>query len=142
LDPNKRFRNAKEMLEALLALEENLLAEKEEKDHKVSIRNKTYHTEISILQGRSRFKLYNSMNTYLDLGEAIKKTLEGFKKNLKRFRPELDDKIKLHIKINDEIIVSDYFWQGGAKRYTDGTVERVYQSLKELFDKNKSKIKS
>lgn len=140
----ERFGSAKEMLEALEAIgEDNLLAEKEEAGTELPNTERLYHTEITIYQPGCNIKLVDNMQRFVVLKDTIDKALSKFKDNLKKYKSsiKLDEKIKVNIKVDSESIVSETFWNGGAKTFTDGNVERVYQSLKETVEKNKDKIK-
>lgn len=139
-----RFHNAAEMLEELLRIENDIL-ELSEDTGEMSNRAHLYHTQISISQSSNGFnvKLYNRNNTYIDLHESIQNVLSRFKENLTKYKSSLDlgKPIKLVVKVDDEYIINEVFWQGGAKSFTDGNVERIYQALTELFDKNKEELK-
>ncbi|UFH45344.1 protein kinase [Flavobacterium galactosidilyticum] len=140
-----RFKTAEEMLSALKNLESNLLEEIIPNTKEASSRNKLYHTQISIIQSPSfNLKLHNSNNTYVDLHAAIQNALERFKDNIEKYKTSIDlgEKIKLVLKVDDEMIINEVFWNGGARNFNPGNVDRVYNAIKDLFDKNKDKIKS
>src|SRR5690606_23692984 len=69
--------------------------------------------------------------------------LSRFKENLTKYKSSLDlgKPMKLVVKVDDEYIINEVFWQGGAKSFTDGNIERIYQALTELFAKNKEELK-
>lgn len=142
---NNRFQSAQEMLIALKAIENDILEKIESTTTEVSSRNKLYLTQISIIQGSAfNLKLFNSNNTYVDLHDAISKALEKFKENIEKYKTSIDlgEKIKLVLKVDDEIIINNTFWQGGARNFNPGNIERVYNAMKELFEQNKDKIKA
>ncbi|SHI54554.1 methylation-associated defense system protein kinase MAD6 [Flavobacterium haoranii] len=142
---NDRFQSAQEMLNALKEIEGDILENIENNTTEASSRNKLYHTQISIIQGTSfNLKLFNSNNTYVDLHEAIAKALDKFKENIEKYKTSIDlgDKIKLVLKVDDEMIINDMFWQGGARNFNPGNIERVYSAMKDLFEQNKDKIKA
>lgn len=144
-DKKQRYGSAQEMLEALNQIENNLFAVVDRSETEASSRYKMYHTQISITQGHEFIlKLYNSLNTYVNLHEAINKSLEKFKENIKQFKTSIDlgQKIKLILKVDDEFIISEEFWNGGARNYNPGNIERVYNALKDVFEKHKDKIKA
>src|SRR5690606_7749269 len=68
--------------------------------------------------------------------------LSRFKENLTKYKSSLDlgKPMKLVVKVDDEYIINEVFWQGGAKSFTDGNIERIYQALTELFAKNKEEL--
>lgn len=147
IETNKklRFQSAEEMLNELKAIENQILEIENPKSKEASSRNKLYHTQISIIQGTSfNLKLFNSNNTYVDLHDAIKKALDKFKENIESYKTSLDlsGKIKLVLKVDDEMIINEVFWQGGARNFNPGNIERVYNAIKELFELNKDKIKA
>lgn len=140
-----RFSSAKDMYDELLLLEDNLLDTVFIDEDGLSNRSKLYHTQLIIYQGSSfNLKLYDKMNTYVDLREAIDNALLRFKGKLENYKTTIDlgNPIKLLLKVDDETIISDVFWKGGAKAFTVGNIERVYDGIKELFDLNKDKIKA
>ncbi|RZK25255.1 MAG: serine/threonine protein kinase, partial [Flavobacterium sp.] len=140
-----RFDNAQEMHDALLLLEDRLLDNVPTDEDGVSVRNKLYHTQLMIHQGSSfNLKLYDKMNTYVDLHEAIDNALLRFKGKLENYKTTIDlsTPIKILLKVDDETIISDVFWKGGAKSFTAGNIDKVYDSIKLLFDSNKDKIKA
>lgn len=141
----ERFVTAKQMYDALLLLEDRLLDITPSDDDGVSVRNKLYHTQLIIHQGSSfNLKLYDKMNAYVDLHEAIENALLRFKGKLESYKTTIDlgSPIKLLLKVGDETIISDVFWKGGAKSFTTGNIDRVYDSIKQLFDTHKDKIKA
>lgn len=147
LETNKedRFKSATEMLAALKYIEFNLLEEELVKDDVVSSRAKLYRTQISIVQSPSlNIKLYNSNNTYVDLHESIDSVLSKFRVNIEKYKTSLDlgNKIKLVLKVDDEMIINEFFWKGGARNFNPGNIDRVFNAIKELFENNKDKIKS
>lgn len=139
-----RFQNAKEMLDELLRIENDIL-ELSQETGEMSNRAHLYHTQISIRQESNGFnvKLFNKNTTYIDLHESIENVLTRFKENLTKYKSSIDlgKPIKLVLKVDDEFIINDVFWKGGAKSFTDGNVERIYQALIDLFDKNKEELK-
>ena len=140
-----RFLSAKEMYEALLSIENNLLDSPVSLENGVSNRNKLYHTQLLIHQGSSfNLKLYDKMNTYVDLHEAIENALLRFKSKLENYKTTIDlsQPIKILLKVDDETIISDMFWNGGAKTFTAGNIDKVYDSIKLVFDAHKDKIKA
>jgi hypothetical protein len=84
------------------------------------------------------------MNMYVDLHEAVENALLRFKGKLENYKStiDLENPIKILLKVDDETIISDIFWKGGAKSFTAGNIDRVYDSIKLLFDNNKDKIKA
>jgi serine/threonine protein kinase len=140
-----RFKSAREMYDALLLLEDRLFDTVPSGENGVSNRNKLYHTQLIIHQGSSfNIKLYDKMNTYVDLHEAIDNALLRFKGKLENYKTTIDlgNPIKVLLKVDDETIISDVFWKGGAKSFTAGNIDRIYEGIKELFDLNKDKIKA
>jgi serine/threonine protein kinase len=141
----ERFSSAKDMYDALLFLEDKLLDTVSIDEDGVSNGSKLYHTQLIIHQGSSfNLKLYDKMNTYVDLREAINNALLRFKGKLEYYKNTIDlgNPIKLQLKVDDETIISDVFWKGGAKSFTSGNIDRVYDGIKELFDLNKDRIKA
>lgn len=141
----ERFGSAQEMYEALVLLEDQLLDTAPSDEDGVSLRNKLYHTQLIIHQGSSfNLKLFDKMNTYVDLHEAVENALLRFKGKLENYKSTIDlgNPIKILLKVDDATIISDVFWKGGAKSFTAGNIDRVYDSIKLLFDNNKDKIKA
>lgn len=141
----ERFSSAQEMYDALLLLEDHLFDTIPTEENGVSNRSKLYHTQLIIHQGTSfKLSLYDKMNTYVDLHEAIENALLRFKGKLENYKSTIDlgNPIKILLKVDDETIISDVFWKGGAKSFTTGNIDKVYEGIKELFDFNKDKIKA
>lgn len=141
----ERFGCAQEMYDALILLEDRLLDATPSDEDGISARNKLYHTQLIIYQGSSfNLKLYDKMNMYVDLHEAVENALLRFKGKLENYKTtiDLENPIKILLKVDDETIISDIFWKGGAKSFTSGNIDRVYDSIKLLFDNNKDKIKA
>lgn len=139
-----RFSTAQEMYDALMDIKDNLLAENDNDSTEITSEQKLYHTIIHITQGSFRVKLYDKMEKYVDLTKTINSVLDRFKDNLKRYKTSLslEKSIKLILTVDNETIIREEFWHGGAKSYTSGNIERVYNSLQEVFEENKSKIRA
>lgn len=140
-----RYQNAEEMLKAVLEIENEIL-EDTETTNEFSNRSHLYHTQIFITQPSNGFstKLYNQNNTYVDLHESINKVLRRFKDNFMAFKSAIDlsKPIKLGLKVDEEFIINTVFWEGGAKSFTEGNIDRVYDALKNLFELHKEELKS
>lgn len=143
-DKEVRFKNANEMLEALMVIEDRILEEVQDSNDGVSTRSRLYHTKIFIRQGSFDLKLYDRQNTYLNLAETVSNVLSEFKNKLESYKTsiKLDQPIKLILRVDGEDIINENFWSGGAVTFTTGNVERVYAGLKKLFEDNKDKIKA
>ncbi len=140
---DSRFTNAKEMLESLQEIgEDNLLAENINKDEGVQD-GKLYRTEVFIRQGSTSIKLLNEMSTYSDIRKTVHSSLGKFKDTINRYKTSISfgDKLKIVIKVDNEILINETFWQGGARNFNDGNITRVYNALKESFEENTSRLK-
>ena len=139
---SKRFSSAQEMLSALEEIGvDNILEEKSFDIVELTNPDKLYHTEIAIFQTGNYFKLYDGMHEYIDLNKSINTVLSRFKVNLNKFKPSLDQEIRIQIKVESKLVINEVFWKGGAKTFTEGNINKVYISLKEVFEDNKEKIK-
>lgn len=139
-----RFKSALEMLEALEQIgEENLLEEKQGPETELPNTERLYHTEITIYQPGCKIKLIDKMQRFVVLKDSIDEALNKFKDNFKKYKNsiQLDKKIKVNIKVDSESIVSEEFWDGSAKTFSEGNIEKVYNSLVETVELNKDKIK-
>lgn len=141
-DKNVRFKNAVEMQEALLEIEDNILEDYSGTEDGLPTTNRLYHTQIFIRQGTYDIKLYNGQTTYVNLSESVVKVLSEFKSKIEKYKPDLNNPIKLILRVDNEDIINENFWNGGAKTFTTGNVERVHSALKKLFEDNKDKIKA
>lgn len=137
-----RFKDALEMQEALLRIEDNILAETSYESDGVSTRSRLYHTQVSIRQGNYNIKIYDRQNTYVDLSESVNKVLSEFKSKIESYKLKLDEPIRLILRVDNEDIINHNFWSGGAKSFTTGNVDRVHNALKQLFEENRDKIKA
>jgi len=141
---DERFKTARGMLQALERIgEDNLLAEKEETSTELPNTERLYHTEITIYQPGCNIKLADKMQRFVVLKDTIDEALSKFKDNLKKYKSsiQLDKKIKVNIKVDSQSIVSEVFWNGDAKTFTEGNIDRLYNSLIETVEQNKDKIK-
>ena len=141
-DKEVRFKNALEMQDALLAIEDNILEDYSGSEDGLPTTNRLYHTQIFIRQGTYDIKLYNGQTTYVNLSESVEKVLSEFKSKIEKYKPDLNNPIKLILRVDNEDIINENFWNGGAKTFTTGNVERVHSALKKLFEDNKDKIKA
>lgn len=142
---NERFSSAQEMYNALVLLEDHLLDIAPSDTTGVSVRNRLYHTQLIIHQGDSfKLTLFDEMKTYVDLHGAIDNALLRFKGKLESYKTtiNLGNPIKILLKVDTETIISDVFWKGGAKSFTAGNIDRIYDSIKLVFDTHKDKIKA
>lgn len=141
-DKNVRFKDASEMQEALVEIEDNILEDYSGTDDELPTINRLYHTQIFIRQGTYDIKLYNRQTTYVNLSESVDKVLSEFKSKIESYKPQLDQPIKLILRVDNEDIINENFWNGGAKTFTAGNIERVHSALKKVFEDNKDKIKA
>ena len=137
-----RFKDACEMKDALILIEDNILDEPSNESNGVSSRSRLYHTQVFIRQGTYNIKIYDRQNTYVDLSESVSNVLIEFKSKLESYKLKLDQPIKLILKVDDEDIINSNFWSGSAKSYTTGNIDKVHAELKKLFDDNREKIKA
>ncbi len=145
ISPNgaDRFKNAQEMLDALLAIGvENLLEKKKVEDLTVVNNAQLYHVELFIHQPGIRIKLFDKMSAFSELEKTIINSLDNFKLKLAKYKNSLSlgEKIKLNLKVDSEVIIQDKFWDGGARNFNDGNIERVHNSLKQLFENHKEEL--
>ena len=141
-DKDVRFKDALEMQEALLEIEDKILDEIPASADGLSTRNRLYHTQVFIRQGTSNITVFNKQFTYINLSESVDAVLSEFKSKFKSFRLKLDEPMKLILRVDNEDIINENFWNGGAKTFTEGNIERVHTALKELFEENRDKIKA
>ncbi|HZH88543.1 MAG TPA: serine/threonine-protein kinase, partial [Chitinophagaceae bacterium] len=135
-----RFKDAQEMLDTLLEIgEDGLLAER---DIEVINNAQLYHVELFIDQTGLRIKLFDKMASFSELEKKILNSFDHFKSKLVNYKSSLSlsDKIKLTLKLDSEIIINEYFWNGGARNFNDGNIERVHTALKDLFINHKEEF--
>tara|TARA_R110002124_G_scaffold251205_5_gene416444 strand:+ start:11295 stop:16025 length:4731 start_codon:yes stop_codon:yes gene_type:complete len=138
-----RFTTAKEMLESLQEIgEDNLLAENKTSNEGVQD-GKLYRIEVFIRQGSTSIKLLNEMSTYSETRKTVHSSLGKFKDTIKRFKSSISfgENLRIVIKVDDEILINETFWKGGARNFNDGNISRVYSALKESFEDNTSRLK-
>ena len=131
------------MLESLEEIgEDNLLAENKNNNEGVQ-EGKLYRTEVFIRQGSTSIKLLNEMSTYSDIRKTVHSSLGKFKNKIKSYKNSISfgDKLKIVIKVDNEILINETFWQGGARNFNDGNISRVYSALKESFEENTNRLK-
>lgn len=140
---DSRFASANEMLESILEIgEDNLLAQNKISNEGVQD-TKLYRTEVFIRQGSTSIKLLNEMSTYGEIRKTVHSSLGKFKDKIKSYKNSISfgDKVKIVIKVDNEILINETFWQGGARNFNDGNISRVYNALKESFEENTNRLK-
>ncbi|WP_235015726.1 protein kinase [Aquimarina sp. AU58] len=138
-----RYGSASEMLVALNEIgEDNLLEENKPSTDGVQD-GKLYRTEVFIRQGSTSIKLLNEMSTYEEIRKTIHSSLGKFKDKIKSYKKSISfgDKLKMLVKIDNEILINETFWKGGARNFNDGNITRVYKALKESFEENTNRLK-
>lgn len=143
--PETRFSSAKEMLDRLRKIGiDNLLAENKEETGGIVVDQKEYRTEVYIIQGSTRIRLLNEMAKYGELRKTIHSSLSKFKQKIEGYKSSisLQDKLKVLIKTDDEILINETFWEGGARNFNEGNINKVYNALRNSFEENTSKLKA
>ncbi len=141
---SERFSSAQEMLNRLREIGiENLLSENKEKADSVVLDQKEYHTEVSIRQGSTVIVLLNEMSNYGQLRKTIYSSLNKFKEKINGYKTSisLKEKLKVVIKVDNEVLINETFWQGGARNFNDGNILKVYDALKNSFKENTNRLK-
>ncbi|MHA6279351.1 methylation-associated defense system protein kinase MAD6 [Salinimicrobium sp. CAU 1759] len=139
----KRFSNAQEMLDALLAIgEDEILSESKSEEASLTNQNQLYHLELFISQPGIRVKLFDKMATFLELETTVLKSFEKFKNKLYTYKKSLSLSERIHImlKMDSEKIIEAPFWEGGARNFNDGNIQRVYDGLINVFEEHKEKL--
>ncbi|AEA44937.1 methylation-associated defense system protein kinase MAD6 [Fluviicola taffensis] len=140
---NDRFTNAQQMLEALeLIGEENLLKEKVEESGPIIKENHLYHIQLFIHQPNLRITLIDGMTKYFDLKNTLLSTFDKFKNKLNGYRTSisLNDKIELTLLVDNQTIIKEPFWQGGARNFNDGNINKLYDQLINVFEEHHDKL--
>ena len=140
-----RFQNAQEMLDALLEIGDSNLLETTEQDEKVISNDaQLYHVELDIRQPGLRIKLFDKMSTYNELEVKVINSLDHFKTKLNNYKKSLSlgEKISLTFKVDSNIIIQETFWQGGARNFNEGNIERLHNELKKLFKAHKDALQA
>ncbi len=138
-----RFATAKEMLENLQQIGEDNLLEENKTNNQGVQDSKLYHTEVIIGQDSTRIKLLNEMAVYSDIRKTVHSSLNKFKETITRYKTSISfgDKLKIIIKVDNQVLINETFWQGGARNFNEGNIERVYSALKESFEENTNRLK-
>lgn len=143
--PDIRFSSAKEMLERLREIgSDNLLAENKEEIGSIIVTQKEYRTEVFIIQGSTRIRLLNEMSKYGDLRNTILSSLNKFKEKIEGYKTSISfqDKLKVLIKTDNEVLINETFWEGGARNFNEGNINKVYNALKDSFEENTNKLRA
>ncbi|WP_194977022.1 methylation-associated defense system protein kinase MAD6 [Aquiflexum lacus] len=138
-----RFRNAKEMLDALYEIgEEGILETNVEVEKSITNDNQLYHVELMISQPGLSIKLFDKMATFVEVEKTVLNSLDRFKSKLSTYKNSLSlgDIIALTLKIDSETIIYKPFWKGGARNFTDGNIERLYDSLIQVFEEHMQEL--
>ena len=138
-----RFSSASEMLVALNDIGEDNLLEPNKPSTEGVQDGKLYRTEVFIRQGSTSIKLLNEMSTYGDLRRTVHSSLGKFKDKIKSYKNSISfgEKLKMIVKIDNEILINETFWTGGARNFNDGNITRVYEALKSSFEENTNRLK-
>ncbi len=139
----KRYCSASEMLKALQAIgEDNLLEENKPNTEGVQ-EDKLYRVEVFISEESTSIKLLNEMSTYGEIRKTVNSSLGKFKDKIKSYKNSISfgDKLKMLVKVDNEILINETFWQGGARNFNEGNITRVYNALKESFEENTNRLK-
>ncbi|MDT0649898.1 methylation-associated defense system protein kinase MAD6 [Autumnicola edwardsiae] len=143
--PETRFSSAKKMLDRLREIgSDNLLAENKEDTGGIVVDQKEYRTEVYIIQGSTRIRLLNEMAKYGELRKTIHSSLNKFKEKIEGYKSSisLQDKLKVLIKTDNEVLINETFWEGGARNFNEGNITKVYNALRESFEDNTNKLKA
>lgn len=143
--PEERFSSAKEMLGRLREIGiDNLLAENKEETGGIVVDQKEYRTEVYIIQGTTRIRLLNEMAKYGELRKTIHSSLNKFKEKIEGYKSSisLQDKLKVLIKTDNEVLINETFWEGGARNFNEGNINKVYNALRNSFEENTNKLKA
>lgn len=142
--PGNRFSSAQVMIDRLREIGvDNLLAENKDVTSSVTVDQKEYRTEVYILQGNTRIRLLNEMAKYGELRKTIHSSLNKFKEKIEGYKTSisLQDRLKVMIKTDNEVLINETFWQGGARNFNEGNINKVYQALRDSFDENTNKLR-
>jgi len=145
ISPNSkdRFKDAEEMLQALKAIgEDGLLSSRPEDAPEVTNDAQLYHVELFINQTGLRIKLFDKMATFYELEKTILHSFENFKTKLFKYKGSLSlqERIDLVLKIDSTVVVNDSFWDGGARNFNEGNIERVHEALNTLFENHRDEL--
>jgi len=141
---NDRFKTAKEMLEALILIgEDNLLEENKAPDQEVVNTDQLYHVEVLIAQHSFTMKLFDKMSKYVEIRNTVLSSLSKFKDKIQSYKTSISfqQKLKFLVKVDGEVLISETFWNGGARNFNEGNIERVFLALKEAFEENTNRLK-
>ncbi|WP_242157329.1 methylation-associated defense system protein kinase MAD6 [Aestuariivivens sediminis] len=144
-DANLRFKNAKEMLEALIEIgPDGLNEEKLKKIEVVENESQLYHVELNIFQPGVKIKLYDKMVIYQDFENNVLNSIDRFNSKLASYKHSLSlkDPISVQLKMDSNTIFKEQFWKGGARNFNDGNIKRLHESLVEVFGKHKDNLQA
>jgi len=138
----ERFKSAQEMLNALLEIGEDEILK--EKKYTTTIENdrQLYHVELYIHQPNLSIKLFDKMATFMELENTILSSLDRFKDKLSKYKHglSLGERILVTLKMDSELIINETFWEGGARNFNDGNIQRLHESLIAVFNKHKNDL--
>ena len=142
---DNRFSSAQEMLNRLREIgADNLLAENKVESGGVVVDQKEYRTEVYIIQGSTKIRLINEMTKYSELRKTIHSSLSKFKEKIEGYKSSISfqDKLKVLIKTDNEILINETFWPGGARNFNQGNIDKVYNALRQSFEENTNRLKA
>jgi serine/threonine protein kinase len=139
-DKETRFKSAQEMLQALQLIgEDNILETITETSDLVSNDTKIYRVKLFIYQQNIQITLFDKMSTFSELENYVMNSIDRFKQKLSQFKSSLDLSIPIfvNLSLDDEVFMKDKIWNGGARNFNDGNIDKLHQSLKEKFEESK-----
>ncbi len=139
-----RFESAKAMLKALILIgEDNLLEENKASAQEAVNTDQLYHVEVFIAQNSFSMKLFDKMSKYSEIRNTVLSSLNKFKDKIQGYKNAIsfEDKLKFLVKVDSEVLISETFWNGGARNFNEGNIERVYKALKDAFEENTNRLK-
>lgn len=139
-----RYRTAEEMLIALETIgEDNILEILNPSKDLVSNDTKIYRVKLFIYQKSIQIMLFDKMSTFSELENYVINSFDRFKQKLAQFKSSIDlnEPINVNLSLDDEVFLKDIFWNGGARNFNDGNIDKVHQALIEKFEGCKDKLK-
>lgn len=139
-----RFESAQAMLEALISIgDDNLFEENKTASQEAVNTDQLYHIEVFITQNSFRMKLFDKMSKYSEIRNTVLSSLNKFKDKIQGYKNAISfgDKLKFLVKVDSEVLISETFWNGGARNFNEGNIEKVYKALKDAFEENTNRLK-
>ena len=75
------------------------------------------------------------MAKYGELRKTIHSSLNKFKEKIEGYKSSISfqDKLIVLIKTDNEVLINETFWEGGARNFNEGNITTLYNALMQNY---------